>query len=94
MHWNKTVFRFGEQGDGVDHDGSDLTPEEEELRKLAKVDALAAAETEFGDMVREVERVCKPPMAQREAEIRDRKIKRLNASQGKAGVTNNDSPEY
>ena len=74
-HWNGTVFRLGETGDGVVD--TDLTEDEQELAKLAHSLALEQLHNEFSPLVEHALRVCQPRMFEREERIRAEKKARL-----------------
>ena len=73
-HWNGTVYRLGETGDGVT---DDLTEDDQELASLARSLALLEIDIEFTPLVLHVLSHCQPRMCEREERIREEKKKRL-----------------
>ena len=73
-HWNGSVFRVGETGDGVE---DSLTEEEEDLRVASAAKEADEIHNEFSDMVTRVEQVCMPRMKAREAQILERNTEKL-----------------
>ena len=73
--WNGSTFRLGETGDAVND--VDLTEDELELRALARASAITTIAEEFSEMISEVQAICMPLMALREAEIVKRKNQKL-----------------
>ena len=75
VHWNGSEFRVGETGDGVNDDDCDheLTAAIRSLRK-------EIIELDFGEMVLEIERICKPRMVIRKERIAAEKVAALQRS--------------
>ena len=78
VHWNGSEFRVGETGSGED-DGDDEGDEAiAELRSLIRENENQLIEMEFGQMVLDIEVICKPRMLLKKAQITAKKIEKLH----------------
>ena len=77
VHWNGSEFRVGETGSGEEDGDDDGDSAIGELRLLIREQAHQEIEVEFGQMVLDIEAICKPRMLNRKAQIEAKKIARL-----------------
>ena len=75
VHWNGSEFRVGESGDGASVDVED--PELVEAMHSVRMEAI---QLDFGEMVLDIERICKPRMVIRKERIAAEKVAALQKS--------------
>ena len=85
-HWNGNVFRTGEYNETLEQLTGDQRQQREEELECEEQAELAE---EFGDMVCEVESICKPRMIQHRLDVIDKQLKILQ----KSGIGSPDSAE-